>query len=372
MVTRLLAVSDEIKSYRVPKAKLMATPPQAHSADDGHDHSGHDHSSHGAGAHGATPQRALPKVSYTAPDGWREIGAGEARMMGFMISGTNSETAQVAITPLPGMAGRETLIVNMWRQQVGLESLADDQAGKQLADVQIGEATGKMFDMAGKSPSGVVVRIVTAMMHRGEMSWFFKLQGDDRLVTAEKERFVAFLKSVKIEEAAQPAALPAGHPPIAKSMMPGAVTSAQPPKPRAGGPTWKVPTAWKEIDGGQFLFAKFLIAVEGANAAVNVSRSAGDGGGLLANLNRWRGQLGLGAWSEEDLKKNTKEIEVEGGQGTYVEMSGTDMGTERSATTVGVKVSRSGNTWFYKMMGDPKLVDSQKEEFLTFVKGVRY
>jgi hypothetical protein len=155
--------------------------------------------------------------------------------------------------------------------------------------------------------------------------------------------------------------------------MPGAVTTAAPPAPREGGPKWTVPTGWQEISGGQFLFAKFLIAGEGdAKAAVNVSSSAGDGGGLAANLNRWRAQLGQGPWSEAELQKNTQEIEVLGGKGTYVEMSGTDSSTDKPATTLGVKVVRSGSTWYYKLMGEPKLVAAQKENFLAFVKGVKY
>ena len=300
------------------------------------------------------------------------------RVAGFSIAGTNGQAAQVAVTPLPGMAGRESLIVNMWRQQVGLSELSADETVKELTSVDIGGEPGKMFDMAGKSGAGATVRIVTAMMHRGEQSWFFKLQGDDELVSAQKANFVTFLKSVKIEEDAAPGALPAGHPPIGAGAMPGggmpgAVTTAKPPAPRTGGPAWTVPAGWQEISGGQFLFAKFLIAGEGdAKAAVNVSSSAGDGGGLLANINRWRGQLGLGSWSEAELQKNTQEIEVLGGKGTYVELSGTDSSTEKPATTLGVKVVRSGSTWYYKLMGEPKLVAAQKENFLAFVKGVKY
>jgi hypothetical protein len=82
--------------------------------------------------------------------------------------------------------------------------------------------------------------------------------------------------------------------------------------------------------------------------------------------------LGQGSWSEAELQKNTQEIEVLGGKGTYVELSGTDSSTDKPATTLGVKVVRSGSTWYYKFMGEPKLVAAQKENFLTFVKGVKY
>lgn len=363
-----VSAADKIQVYHVPKEN----PPAGvvgHSADDGHNHGA------GGNPHGMS---AMPKVTYTTPEGWREAGAGEMRVAGFTITGTNGQSAQVAVTPLPGMEGRETMIVNMWRQQVGLTNLSDADALNELTAVDIGGAPGKMFDMAGKSAAGQTVRIVTAMAHLGEMSWFYKLQGDDALVLAQKPNFLAFLKSVKMEAAPAQDALPAGHPPVsggamAGGGMPGAVTTAAPPAPREGGPTWTVPAGWKEISGGQFLFAKFLIAGEGdAKAAVNVSTSAGDGGGLLANVNRWRGQLGLGAWSEADLQKNVQEIEVTGGKATYIELSGTDASTEKAATTLGAKVVRNGSTWYYKMMGEPKLVAAQKESFVTFVKGVKY
>ena len=356
---------EKIQVYRVPKETAQLNAPSGHSADDGHNH---------APAANPHAMRATPKVTYTMPEGWREAGAGDMRVAGFTITGTNGQSAQVAITPLPGMVGRETLIVNMWRQQVGLNELTGDEAEKQLTPVDIGGEPGKMFDMSGKSAAGETIRIVTAMAHRGEMSWFYKLQGDDELVTAQKPNFVAFLKSVKIQDAPASGELPADHPPIARSgSMPGAVTTQRPPKPREGGPTWTVPAGWKEIDGGQFLFAKFVIAGEaGAQATVNVSMSAGDGGGLLPNVNRWRGQLGQGAWTEADLQKNAQEIDVLGGKATYIELSGTDSNIDKPAKTLGAKVTSDGRTWYYKLMGDPALVTTQKENFVAFVKGVKY
>lgn len=364
--------ADKIQVYRVPKETAASLPP-GHSAGDGHNHGPGDGHDHGAmeNPHGV---RATPKVTYTTPEGWREAGAGEMRVAGFTITGTNGQTAQVAVTPLPGMAGRETLIINMWRQQVGLSELTDEEATKQLTAVDIGGTPGKMFDMNGKSAAGANIRIVTAMAHLGEMSWFYKLQGDDELVLAQKPNFVAFLKSVKIEAAPASEALPAGHPPLARpGTMAGAVTEQRPPKPREGGPTWTAPATWKEIDGGQFLFAKFVIAGEaGAQATVNVSVSGGDGGGLLPNINRWRAQLGEGAWTDAELKKNAQEITVAGGKATYIELSGTDSSSEKPAMTLGAQVVRDGRTWYYKLMGDPALAAKEKEGFITFVKGVKY
>ena len=61
-----------------------------------------------------------------------------------------------------------------------------------------------------------------------------------------------------------------------------------------------------------------LTGQDGAVAAVNVSSSAGDGGGLAANVNRWRGQLGLPP--EDEI--STVTIDVPGGKAQLVDMSG--------------------------------------------------
>ena len=103
-------------------------------------------------------------------------------MAGFTIPGTNGQSAQVAVTPLPGMAGKENLIVNMWRQQVGLAELSEDEAGKQLTTVDIGGERGKMFDMAGKSAAGLQILwrglpLVTEMSSRDVPSGIVELLG---------------------------------------------------------------------------------------------------------------------------------------------------------------------------------------------------
>jgi len=355
---QLAQAAQEIKVYNIPKESPPATMPPGHAATDGHGH-----------AQGTT---AMPQVTYTTPEGWTDMGRGDMRVAGFAITGTNGLSGQVAVTPLPGMEGREALIVNMWRQQVGQSELSETDAAKELTEVEIAGETGQMFEISGPSPAGATSRLVTAMLHRDGQSWFFKLQGDDELVKQQRANFLAFLKSVKIE-AAPAGGLPAGHPPIAGSTMPGAVNTQRPPAPRQGGPRWTVPENWKEIDGGQFLFAKFVVAGQGgAEAMMNVSMSSGSGGGLGPNVNRWRGQLGLGAWSDAELNQNVTELTTEAGPADYVELSGTSSDTEKPAMILGAKVTTQGNTWFYKLMGDPGLVSAQKDAFLQFVKTVQY
>lgn len=136
-----------------------------------------------------------------------------------------------------------------------------------------------------------------------------------------------------------------------------------------GQPAWQIPAGWQEVSGGQFLVAKFMINGDGgAKAAVNVSSSTGDGGGLPANVNRWRGQLGLPP--EDEVATTT--FTVSGGQAQLVDFSGTSVQNGQPAELVGILVTQPDKTWFYKLMGDPKLVAAQKDAFTQFVQGAKY
>ena len=138
-------------------------------------------------------------------------------------------------------------------------------------------------------------------------------------------------------------------------------------------PNWEVPSGWKEVPGGQFLVAKFaLTGAANAQAAVNVSMSSGDGGGLLANVNRWRGQLGLAPTTEADLAKEAQSLDLPGGKATLADITGQNASTGQATRLLAAVVPQSGKTWFYKLMGDAQVVQAEKEAFLKFVQAVKY
>ena len=142
----------------------------------------------------------------------------------------------------------------------------------------------------------------------------------------------------------------------------------------AGGkPTWTVPTGWQEAPAGQFLAAKFTITGQGdAQAAVNISMSAGEGGGLIGNVNRWRRQLGLDEQSPEEITKAVTTVETAGVKAMFIEMAGTDAKSGQAARLIGAMVPLGDRTWFYKLMGDGGIVEAQKAAFTKFVQSVKY
>jgi hypothetical protein len=98
---------------------------------------------------------------------------------------------------------------------------------------------------------------------------------------------------------------------------------------------------------------------------VNISMFPGDVGGLLANVNRWRAQVGLGAIGEAELDRNLTPL---AGEAKLVDVTGAD----QPKRLVGAIVPRPGQTWFYKLTGPDKAVGQQKEAFVKFVQTVRY
>jgi len=312
-----------------------------------------------------------PRLTWSTPPGWTETKASEFRVASFTIKGESGKQADLGIFPLPGGAGGDFANVNRWRSQVGLEAVTEEELKKLTENVEIAGQPAALYDMAGKAAgSDVPTRILGAIQHREGTAWFFKMTGDDQLVAQQKAKFVEFLKTLKLESPRM-AGLPPSHPPIDGSSP--ATTAPPAPASGDGKPTWQVPPGWSEVPGGQFLTAKFNITGEaGAQAAVNVSTSSGEGGGLLANVNRWRQQLGLAPVGEAELAKSATSMELAGVKATLVEMEGMDARTAKAARIIGAIVPQSGQTWFYKLMGDSKLVESQKDAFTKFVQSVRY
>ncbi|MGO8764092.1 MAG: hypothetical protein ACLQSR_03030 [Limisphaerales bacterium] len=303
--------------------------------------------------------QSVSPITFTMPPGWTEVPPSEMRVASFKVSGADGKQADVSVVPLPGMAGGDAANVNRWRGQVGLETISDEQIQSAAENIQAAGQAAQLYDIGGATS-----RILGVIQHRDGNAWFFKMTGDPALVEDQKSNFVAFLTSISFTAGPATAQLPPGHPEIG-----GMDTVATGPISHEGQPNWQVPVGWTEVSGGQFLVAKFTISGDGgATAAVNVSSSAGDGGGLAANLNRWRGQLGLAP--TDDITATA--LPVAGGQGQLVDLSGTVASTGQPAELVGVMVTQPDKTWFYKLMGDPKVVAAQKQAFTQFVQGVKY
>lgn len=309
-------------------------------------------------AESAAPTQApLPELTWTLPAGWKEMGPGQMSLVSFSMEDSTG-TATMNVTPLPNLEGREEAVVNMWREQVELGPLSSEEVAKALEPAEIAGGKGFTFEIKG-TRGGKPARTLTAVQHRGDRSWFFKLSGDDPTVGAQKPAFLEFLKSLRFNESAPDGAAAAGTAKVAE-------TPANRPAPgsETGAPEfqWKIPVAWQKVPAGQMQVAKFSVPEkDGAKAEVSVSVFPSDTGGTLANVNRWRRQMGLSEVDEAGLQSCVTGLDATPGA-VLVTL------TNEQRQMLGAIVPREGKWWFYKMMGDAPAVASAHEDFVRFVK----
>lgn len=317
-----------VRVYTAPK-DIPYEPPAPHHAPHP-DHPGHSEHEEAAG------KVWRPALKYKLPEGWKDLGPDAANIARFAAG----EVA-VAITALASMKGNETGLVNMWRQVRGQDPLSDEEAMKTLTDADIGGATGKMFEFA-ETGAEKGRRFIVAFVHRPEGSLFFKIQGDDAGVTAQRAAFFAMLKSVEFTGGDAPV-------PAAK------------PEPEA---KIKLPAGWTQVAPGAMQVAKFTVPEkDGGKADVAVSVFPGDTGGNAANIKRWRGQIGLPDVDDATAAASAKPIEGAPEGSVMVDLE------HNGKAIIGAIIPRSGQYIFFKLMGDASAVTAAREAFVSFVKG---
>ncbi len=298
----------------------------------------------------------VPPLTWTTPSNWVTMTPGAMRVGSFKISGPGGKSADVSIIPLPGMAGGDFANVNRWRGQVQLPAAPTNALQDAAQSVSAGGQPAQLYDVGGASS-----RILGAIQHRDNTTWFYKMTGDPDLVEQQKPAFIAFLQSISFSTQDQ-TPLPSGHPDIA-----GMASGSEPTSFISGGqPAWKVPADWKEESGGEFLAAKFLISGQGdSSATVNVSNPMGNGAGLLPNVNRWRAQLGLAP--EKDA--NGMPLALTNGSAVIVDLAGTSIESGQPTRLIGIQATQAGECRYFKLLGDAGVVAAHKDEFIQFVQG---
>jgi hypothetical protein len=134
--------------------------------------------------------------------------------------------------------------------------------------------------------------------------------------------------------------------------------------------SWTAPAEWQPKPLSAMRKGSFTIPGEnGADADLSITAFPGDVGGLLANVNRWRGQVQLPPIGESDLPTATTQIEAHGL--TFVVVDFASTGSAEPKRILGALVPFDGATWFFKLMGPDALVARQKSAFLAFLQTVK-
>lgn len=190
-----------------------------------------------------------------------------------------------------------------------------------------------------------------------------------------KDREIATYRAPKDAPPPPPAAtapsgnLPPNHPPIGGNNAPAAPGSdmANTAVPTASGSAlaWTAPAHWTPKALGSMRKGSFSIKADGGEADLSITAFPGATGGLEANLNRWRSQLGLAPVSAQEVLAAVENISSNSLQFTVVDYA------NNGSRLLGAVVSYGGNSWFFKLTGPDALVAGQKAAYLEFLRTVK-
>lgn len=141
-------------------------------------------------------------------------------------------------------------------------------------------------------------------------------------------------------------------------------TESEPAAPNAattaGSLRWQVPEGWVESAPGQFQTALYLL---GENSKVAVSNLPGEAGGEAANVNRWRGQIGLPP--VEDVGGETLAVDAGGVSSKFFDLKG------ESESILAAIISLPAETWFFKLTSPTAETDTNREAFRKFLESIQ-
>ena len=164
------------------------------------------------------------------------------------------------------------------------------------------------------------------------------------------------------------AGLPAGHPPVGSAGdMHTASQIAGTAVPTAEGRDlqWTVPGTWAAKPGPSIRKGSYRITAAKGEAELAITAFPGSTGGLEANLNRWRGQLGLAPLPGAELLAATEKFEANGLQFIVIDYRGS------ANRLLGAIVQYGGNSWFFKLLGPDAAVAAAKSDYLKFLHSVK-
>jgi hypothetical protein len=259
------------------------------------------------------------KVEWTLPKDWRERPGNEMRYATLVLNG--EPPLEVSVTTLPGGMGdlTEALLanINRWRGQLDLPFIQAEDLPSRSESIPHGEHVITLVNFVGKAKP-------KPAMAGGMMPPMHGAGGED--------------------------AKPARPQPPTNTAEPSEVT-------------YDKPDEWSVAPPKPFSMATFE-ARDGEKAVtITISRAGGD---RAANVNRWRGQLGLNPLPADEVGKSVSKIEIGARIGELVEITGNDR------TLLGVMLPDGEQTVFIKLMGDASLAASERARFEAFAKSVRF
>lgn len=308
----------------------------------------------GARAPQSDPGLQESPLSWRSPPGWEELPQTSMRLANFSV-GAGGECY---LTVLSGSGGGVLGNVNRWRGQMGLDEITAEEVDALPKVALFGneayllELEGAFRGMGSEAREGWALR--GAILGSERFTIFVKFTGPREVVALEAEAFDAFCASITLREA------PTGF-------SPGPASQANSAHGAADGIGWDVPPEWVVEAGGGMR----LVTFRRGEVECYLTVLGGDGGGVVGNIQRWVGQLGLTPPSAAEVAALPK-VRVLGVDSPLLEATGEYSGMGAGApvqdtTLFGLVCILEDRAIFVKMLGPSAQVLAERERFTAFV-----
>jgi hypothetical protein len=302
------------------------------------------------------------KPEWQTPEGWQEQ-AGSGMRAATILIPADPKPLEMSVIALPSSGTPNELLdnVNRWRGQLQLPEINEHGLAAGVNQLQVGENTMSLIDLRGQFSAGSM----TAPFAGGG-----PFSGGAGPATPPFAGKAGQGDAPQAPGAAPFGKLPPGHPTVDGG---DAVDQAM------DAPfTFEKPEGWQQQPAAGMRKAVFAVTDGGNSAtvtAIDLSAAAPNVADPLANLNRWRGEIGLEPIKREELESKVHKIEVSGSPSDYLEaIPDASVAAESRAkeATIAAIVPSGGNVWFFKLRGDRDLVVAQQENFKSFLESVRF
>ena len=127
---------------------------------------------------------------------------------------------------------------------------------------------------------------------------------------------------------------------------------------------WKAPPAWKVLPAGNLRLASFAVSGSGGSGEASITFLAGAAGGAAANVNRWRGQLGLPALTEAEALKALQAERGAGGDFKWIALK-----AENKMLLASLHEWPAG-VGFVKLNAPPTTAEENRDAFLEICRSL--
>src|SRR6266513_931903 len=76
------------------------------------------------------PSPGAPSIHYKTPPGWTEEQAGGIRAAAFSMPDQKGSNINITVVPMPQFKASTAQVVNMWRDQLGLGSIGEEEIAR--------------------------------------------------------------------------------------------------------------------------------------------------------------------------------------------------------------------------------------------------